>query len=170
MSKLLLFFGEGFHDCLQGFTNFKVGKIQTNVHGTRVSIICTLSHVYMVVGTDEFILPPLFSYDFQSSVCNNFIGVHVHAGSGTTLDHINGKVLQMFSLHKFLASGHYCIFYLIVDQAEFVVGKHSSHLDYTKGLCEFGVFREVIPGYIKVLDTPECLNTVQCFYGNLFCP
>lgn len=72
-----------------------------NVHCGGVAVIARLSHVAVVIGVHQ-LAPLVSSQDFNSSVGNHFIAVHIALGTGASLPHDQREVVAQLTLSHFI--------------------------------------------------------------------
>ena len=94
------------------------------------------------------------------------LGVHVHAGAGSALNHVDGEELEVLAVDELLAGLYYCVLDLVADQTELVVGLDGSHLHDTEGLDELRIVAEMIVADIKVLNASQSLDAEKGLSGN----
>ena len=67
---------------------------QPQTKSSRVGIVRRLGLVDMVVGVDDVIATLGISQELQSEVGNHLIGIHIDAGSGTSLELVDRKLIK----------------------------------------------------------------------------
>ena len=80
----------------------------------------------MVVGIAMLIVTLLIAHDLEGAVGNHLVGIHVHRGTGTTLHHVDGEVIVVLAVDELAAGLRDGTCYLVVDDAEGVVGLNGS--------------------------------------------
>ena len=88
----------------------------------------TLTAVSVVVRRAILIFALFVAHDFERTVSDNLIDIHVNRSSGTTLNHVDREVLVPFSVNNFLASLNHSTCYFVADHAQRVVSLRSRHL------------------------------------------
>ena len=89
---------EGFHEALEHFGEFLVGIDKGDLEGGRVEVIGRLRQIDMVVRMAIAVLPAFVSQYFQRTVGNDFVGIHISRGSGSSLNHVDHKLRMPFAV------------------------------------------------------------------------
>ena len=63
------------------------------MHGAGIGVVGGLGHVDVVVGVAVLILAALVTHELEGAVGDDLIGIHVHAGAGAALHHVDGEVM-----------------------------------------------------------------------------
>ena len=138
------------------------------MHGAGIGVVCGLGHVDVVVGMAVLVLASLVSHDLQGTVGYHLVGVHVHAGAGSALHHVDGEELQMLAVYELLAGFHYGVAHLVGYEAKLVVCLDGRHFHDTEGLDELRVVAQMIITDIEVLNAPQCLDAEESLLGHFF--
>ena len=133
----------------------------------RISIISRLGTVHMVIGRAILVFSAPVPHQFQCTVGNHLIGIHIRSRSGTTLNHIDRKLFMMLTFKNFLTSFQYGVCLFFCQQVQFTIGNGSSHLCNSQSLNKQRVFVQVKFANAKIFNTTECLHSVQCTFRHL---
>ena len=87
----------------------------------RVSVVCALSTVHVVVRRAILVFALVVSEDFERAVSDHLVGVHVYRCSCTTLYHVDREVFMPLSVDNLAASLCHSSGNLVVDNSERVV-------------------------------------------------
>ena len=68
------------------------------------------------------------AHDFERTVSDNLIDIHVNRSSGTTLNHVYREILMPLTLNDFAASLRHSSCNLVIDYTEGMVCLCGSHL------------------------------------------
>ena len=131
-----------------------------------VNVVGALSTVAMVVRRAELIVTLLVTHDFECTVSNHLVGIHINRSTCTALYHVDREVLMPFAFDDLAASLRDRTRNFIVDHTEGMVGLDSCQLHVSDSDDEIRVSSHSLTGNVIVVDTALCLYTVKCFSRN----
>ena len=140
--------------------------VQANMNGCRISIIGRLRTVHMVIRRAVLILSALMSHQFQRTIGNHFISIHVGGSSGSALNHVHRKLVVILSFQYFFTGFEDSIRLFFRQQIQFTVGNSSPHFCDSQCLNKQRVLIQMKLADAKVFNTTECLYSVQCTFGH----
>ena len=139
----------------------KIVHIEAEMNGRRISIVGRLRTVDMVVGREILIFTSLMTHDLKGTVGDHFIGVHVGGCAGTTLDHIDGELVEILSIHYLAACLRYGVVLLVGQKAELMVGHCRTQLCDGQSLHKRRIVAEMEPAYLEIFQTSHGLHSIQ---------
>ena len=77
---------------------------QSQADRSRVYVVCTLAAVAMIIRRTELIISLFMSHDFECTVGDYLVGIHVDRCTCTTLYHVDREVLMPFTVDNLAAS------------------------------------------------------------------
>ena len=121
----------------------------------------------MVVRPAVLIVALFVAHDFEGTVGNHLVGVHVHRRTGTTLHHVNGELVVQFAFYNLLAGflNSFCDF--VVDDTQGVVRLNSRPLHISDGDDVVGIVTHASVRDAVVVDTALCLDAIVGIFRNL---
>ena len=118
----------------------------------RIGVVGGLRLVNGVVGMDDVILAACVVAEFQRTIGDYLVHVHVGGGAGTALQHVDGElVVKLAGGHVFAGSVDECCL-ICVDIAEFAVGAGTGLLDLRIGADEFRMVADGDAGDGEIID------------------
>ena len=121
----------------------------------------------MVVRRAELILTFLVTHEFQGTVGNNLVGVHVHGSTGAALHHIHGELVPQLTVYNFLAGLDDSLGDVLVQRTQFGIGTGRRHLHISHGNDVLRIVVHMRGGNLVIVDGPLGLYTVVSINGNL---
>jgi len=107
------------------------------------------------------VVPAFFvSHEFKSPVGDDLIGVHVGGSAGSSLDHIDHKLIVELPRDDFIAGLGNILHHIGPQDTKLHIGKSGSFLDVGKSLDQFGHAGNRYPGDLKIPDGTQGLNAV----------
>ena len=70
-------------------------------------IICGLPAVYIVIGMDNMVIAFFASQDFDGTVGNYFVCIHIQRSAGAALNGIHNEIPMKFSRKNFITGKHH---------------------------------------------------------------
>ena len=137
-------------------------------------VIGALTHVHVVIGVDRLLgVEPVASRQFDRTVGDHLVDIHVARGARSGLEYINGELLVEFPVDHLLAGGHQRVDLGVLERvlaasgklAEITVGDSGGQLDASQGMDQVGWQGPATDW--KVVDSPLCLGTVIGLGGDL---
>ena len=128
ISELFSFSAESIGKCLymlyQNFIHIEYCKLDSS----RVGIIGRLRTIYMVIGVAVYIVSFFEAKNFQSTVSDYLVSIHVHRSTSSSLEHVYRELVMELTINDLMS----CFFY----------GGTYFFRDYTKGgiglnCCQF---------------------------------
>ncbi len=101
------------------------------------------------------------SHDFEGTVCDYLVDIHVGGSARTSLDHVYGELFMVLTFDKLLASLNDCVKLLIADKTKLVVCNGSTPFGDCESLDEQGVIFQVKLADFKIFYSSKCLNTIK---------
>ena len=80
----------------------------------------------MIVRITILILALLMAHDFECTVGNHLVGIHIDRCSGATLHHVDRKVFMEFTIYDFLTGLTDSAGNLVIDDTKRVISLHGS--------------------------------------------
>ncbi len=90
----------------QRFHQFLCLADSANANRRRNHVIGGLRHIDMIVRRNQRIVSLRFSQNFQSTVSDHLVGVHVHGGAGAALDAVHHELVLPLPGNDFLRGFH----------------------------------------------------------------
>ena len=144
----------------------QVFEAHGHMDSARVSVVGALRSVDNVVGGAELVFTTFVAHFFKGEVGDNLVGSHVGAGTGTTLDHVDGELLVETSGDKLVASPADSIALFGSNHADFDVGHRGSFLGDGHALDEVGVAGKQVAADMEVVHGTAGLHAVVNLFGN----
>ena len=101
------------------------------------------------------------THNFEGTVGNHFVGIHVGSCTGTSLNHIHREVFVMLAVHNFTASLFDGLSLSVGQEAECVIGAGSCHLGYSQAIDEARVVTQMKITDREVFDTSQSLYAIE---------
>ena len=119
-----------------------------------------MSAVDVVVGVAILVFAALVAHDFERTIGNNLIGIHVDRCACAALHHVDGEVFVQLSVDNLLASltDGTCDF--VVNHAEGVVGLHGSELHISNSDDVIGIIAHLFSRNVIVVNAALCLHAI----------
>ena len=159
--------GEGVHKRCEMRLEALHLDIETYVDGGRISVVGGLRTVHMVVGRAVLVLAALVAHDFQRTVGDDLVGVHVGRSAGASLYHVYGEMLEVLAVHYLAACLREGDELFVGQQAELMVRHGGTELGDCQTFDECRIVREMKFADFKILYASHCLYAVQCTFRHL---
>ena len=117
VAELIAFLTERINKLFQFGLHTAVHTDERIAESRGVGVIGTLRAVDMVVRRAVLVFAATVTHEFQRTVSNHFVGVHVNRCSGTSLNHVGGELVMHLTINQFAASLCNSGVDLIVDDA-----------------------------------------------------
>ena len=134
--------------------------VQSQAQGRGVHIVGGLGTIHVIVGVAVLILALSMPHDFQGSVGNNLIGVHVGGGTRPALDAVHRKLIMQPSGHDFVTSRAYGPAHVLRQHPQAHIGQGGSLLYPSQSPDQFGHRAYGLARYVEIIQRPAGLNTV----------
>ena len=128
--------------------------------GCGVHVVGRLSAVHVVIGVAILVFALLVAHEFERTVGDDLVGVHVHRCAGTALHHVDGEVFVQLAVDDFLTCFGDGTCNLVVDDTQRVVGLHGSQFHVGDGDDVVGESRASFAGNMIIVDTALRLYAV----------
>ena len=105
--------------------------------------------------------------DYQGTVGDNFVGVHVGRGARPALDHVHQELVVQFAADDFVAGGADGVFDFAVQRADFVVGERGGFFHLREGVDEGAELVKVHTSDVEVFQGAQGLDAVVGVGGDV---
>ena len=134
--------------------------------------------IHVVIGIDHVIITARKPKHLQCAICDDLIGIHIDAGTRTTLKLINWKLIHAGSVSQdIVTSGNNSLCGLSADHMEFTIRQGASLLylddraDHLRNLVDCPTTDLIVLKGAKRVDSPICLirnfsRTQQIFFDS----
>jgi len=119
----------------------------------------------MIIRMDESILPSSSACEFEGSVCEHFIHIHMGGCAHTCLEGINNEVFIMEASDHLLSRSDNKVCTLPVEFSELMISLCCRDLEFRDRMEE--LYRQCSAGNREILFSSLGVNTIQCFRRNL---
>ena len=167
VAELIALGPEGGDELLQAGHERLVHTDDGVADGCGVGIVGGLSAVHVVVGGAVGVVAALMPHQFECTVGNDLVGVHVDRGSGTTLHHVDGEMVVPLAGYDFLARLGDGLGYLWLKGTYLGIGQRGRLLDVGYGDDEIGIVAHLRVGNLVIVDTTLCLHAIVGGSGHL---
>ena len=141
--------------------------VKGDVQRSRVGVVGGLRFVDVVVRVAVVVFAFFVAEDFQGTVGDDFVGVHVGGGARPALDHVHQELVVQFAANDFVAGGADGVFDFAVQRADFVVGERGGFFHLCEGVDEGAELVEVHAGDVEVFQGAQGLDAVVGVGGDV---
>ena len=121
-------------------------------------VVCGLPEVDVIIRIDDLIIAFLSAEQFNGTVGNDLVGVHVQRRAGAALDRINDKLVVPFPLDDFVARFYDSVGAVFVQLADLKVGNGGGFFDLRHADDHFRMNFQ--PGNAEVFFSPQRLHAI----------
>jgi hypothetical protein len=143
------------------------GQDGGHVHRRRVGVVGRLAQVHMVVGVQVAVVAACVAQKFQRAVGDDLVRVHVRRCAGAALDHIHHKRLVQLPGDDLPAGGDDRPGALVVEQAQFLVGRGGGGLDHGQRPDQVHVGAQRLAGDREILHGTQRVHAPVGVIGDL---
>ena len=129
--KFLAFLIEGICKLFQCKDKLFCTHQSADTNRCRNNIIRGLRHVGMVVGADIVVIAARTTENFQSTVTDYFVRIHIEGCSGTALNRIGRELVVQLAADNIIAGLHHSFTNRFIQKTDFHISQRRGLFDHT---------------------------------------
>ena len=124
---------EGICQVFQGNNKLFGAHQSADTDGCRNNIVSGLRHIGMVIRADIIIIAARTAENFQSTVADYFVRIHIEGCSCTALNRIGRELVVQLAADDIIAGLHHSITDFFIQKTDFHIGQGRSFFYHTQG-------------------------------------
>ncbi len=158
--------------CLKNFHaigQFINGFNQTDINCGRIGIIGRLAEIDMIVGMQMRVIALFMPKQFQRTIGDNLVCIHVGGCARTALNDIDHELIVQCAITDFAAGTHNRIQMLAAQQAELMIGQRCGFFDEGQAAHEVGIASDADACNLKIIHCSRRMDAPVSICGYLLC-